>query len=184
MKNAVKWVILALLLVAIIVLAVVLYNKYSKEYMAEIPEAKDTVTAPDFTVFDEEGNAVKLSDFKGSPVVVNFWATWCYYCKQEMPEFETLYKNYPDIKFLMINATDGVQESEAAARQYIKENGYTFDVYYDLRQDAAMTYGVSGLPTTYFINSEGEIVAGTSGYLDRVALENGISMIRAKKDGN
>lgn len=178
MKNAVKWIVLSLLLVAIIAVAAVLYNKYKEEYAPEMPEQKQTVTAPDFTVFDDEGNAVKLSDFKGSPVVINFWATWCYYCKQEMPEFEELYKKYPDVKFLMVNATDGVQETELMARQYIKEKGYTFDVYYDLRGEASYTYGVSGLPTTYFVDASGEIVAHAGGYLDEAALENGISKIR------
>lgn len=183
MKNLIKWLILALLLVAVIVAAVLLYNKYSEEYSAEIPE-ENTIPAPDFTVFDNEGNAVKLSDFKGKPVVLNFWATWCHYCKEGLPGFENLYKKHPEVQFLMVNATDGVQETETAARKYIKEKGYTFNVYYDTRMSASTAYGVTGLPNTYFINAEGEVVARAGGYIDESTLEKGINMIMEQNNGN
>ncbi len=178
MKSAIKWLILVLLLVAIIIGATALYNKYSSEYKAELPEEENAVAAPDFTVFDMNGNAVKLSDFKGRPVVLNFWATWCYYCKKEMPDFNAVAEKYPEVQFLMVNATDGVQETEAKARQYIKEQGFTFDVFFDTRLDAVYTYGVNSFPTTYFIDAKGNIVARAGGMMDAETLEDAIDKIK------
>lgn len=178
MKNAVKWIVLVLLLAAIIVGATMLYNKYKSEYSDELPKAETTIKAPDFTVFDTEGKAVKLSDFRGKPVVLNFWATWCYYCKKEMPDFNAAAEKYPEVEFLMVNATDGVQETEAKARQYVKENGYTFNVYFDTRMDAVYNYGVNSFPTTYFIDENGNIVAGAGGMIDAETLEDAIAKIK------
>ena len=74
---------------------------------AELPEEQITEEiplAPDFTVEDTDGNKYKLSDFRGKPVIVNFWASWCGPCKMEMPDFEELYKQYgEEINFLMVN---------------------------------------------------------------------------------
>ncbi|MBP3544577.1 MAG: TlpA family protein disulfide reductase, partial [Lachnospiraceae bacterium] len=73
----------------------------------------EKVPAPDFTVIDAEGNEVKLSDMRGKPVVVNFWASWCGPCKMEMPEFEEVYKELGDeVHFMMVNLTDGWQETQ------------------------------------------------------------------------
>lgn len=138
----------------------------------------DVVKAPDFTVYDEEGNAVSLSNFAGKPVVINFWASWCGPCKSEMPEFAEAYAEYGDeIHFLMINMTDGSRETVETAAAYIEENGFAFPVFYDTDLDAAMTYGVSSIPATYFIDAEGNAIAQGRGALDMEALQTGISMI-------
>ena len=71
---------------------------------------------PDFTVVDEEGNPVSLSDFFGKPIILNFWASWCGPCKSEMPDFEEAYLEYGDvIQFLMVNCTDGSRETVEGA---------------------------------------------------------------------
>ena len=62
-------------------------------------------------------------------MVLNFWATWCYYCKEEMPDFDEASKLYPDVQFLMVNATDGVRETVDAAKKYVEENGFDFEVF-------------------------------------------------------
>ena len=134
--------------------------------------------APDFTVLDSAGNAVSLSDFAGKPVVLNVWATWCRYCLVEMPEFQLAAEKYPDVQFMMINATDGVQETMETAKAYIAEQGFTFPVFYDTQLDMIRTYGVSAFPTTFFIDSEGNLIAGASGAMDLATLEQGLSMIR------
>ncbi|MBQ4347432.1 MAG: TlpA family protein disulfide reductase, partial [Firmicutes bacterium] len=87
--------------------------------------------APDFTVYDSEGNAVMLSDFIGKPIVLNFWASWCGPCKMEMPEFNEAYAELgEDIQFLMVNVTTG-RETQESASAFIEENGYSFPVFYD-----------------------------------------------------
>ena len=134
--------------------------------------------APDFTVYDIDGDAVSLSDFIGKPVIINFWASWCGPCKMEMPEFEEKYEELGgDIQFLMVNLTDGNRETRETAISYIEESGYTFPVYFDTDQDAAYTYGVYSIPSTYFIGADGSAVAMAQGAIDGSILDQGISMI-------
>ena len=134
--------------------------------------------APDFTVYDLEGNEVHLTDFFGKPIIVNFWASWCGPCKMEMPDFDAAYNTYKDdIVFLMVNMTDGSRETVEVASQFIADSGYTFPVYYDTQYSAAITYSVASLPTSYFLNSQGELVAHAKGAIDAETLQRGIDMI-------
>lgn len=141
-------------------------------------EEKEKTPAPNFTVYDVEGNEVSLSDMIGKPVIMNFWATWCGYCVQEMPDFENAYKEYGDqIHFMMINVTDGTQETVESASAHIKEHKYTFPVYYDTTYDATGQYTTGSLPITYFIDAEGNFVAYGQGALDAATLQSGIDML-------
>lgn len=134
--------------------------------------------APNFTVQDTAGKQVALHDLVGKPVIVNFWASWCPPCKAEMPDFEAAYKEHGDtIQFMMVNMTDGGRETVATAEQFIKGQGYTFPVYFDTEQEAAITYGVSAIPTTYFINAQGNLVAYAAGAISAQQLEQGIAMM-------
>ncbi len=134
--------------------------------------------APDFTVLDANGKEVKLSDFRGKPVVVNFWATWCGYCVKEMPAFEEVYQQMgSDIHFLMINVTDGVQETVDKASAFIADSGYAFPVYYDTQYSATLTYGAYSLPMTFFFDAEGYAIAQATGAIDKDTLLRGIEMI-------
>lgn len=144
---------------------------------------EEKMLAPDFTVYDVEGNVVHLSDYMGKPIVVNFWASWCGPCKSEMPEFEEKYKELgEEVQFLMVNMTDGSRETVDVASEFINAQGYTFPVLYDTDVNAAYLYSVYSLPTTYFIDKDGYIVAYATGAIDGATLQKGIDMVMTSLD--
>lgn len=190
MKKSVKWILAAAVAAAAFVGIYFLYgslkDRYAPEQFAEVTEstgqqeAEETeeTAAPDFTVLDENGEKVRLSDYAGKPIVLNFWASWCHYCKVEMPDFDEAYRNHPEIQFMMVNVTDGSQETMESARDFLAEAGYEFPVFYDTELDAAMTYGATGLPMTIFIDADGNLVTYARGMLQAQQLEQGIEMIK------
>lgn len=194
-----KKTVMIILLVFVLILggASVLYNRLGRdmapEQLAEqaqvsksasddsdSPEESEPekVLAPDFTVYDLERNEVHLSDFIGKLVILNFWASWCGPCKMEMPDFHEKYLELGnEIHFLMINTTDGSRETVESASKFIADQEYTFPVFYDTESDAAATYGVYSLPTTFFIDAEGYAIAQATGAINMDTLEKGITMI-------
>lgn len=141
-------------------------------------EKTEDIIAPDFEVVDKEGNPVKLSSFFGKPIVLNFWASWCGPCQSEMPDFNEKYAELGgDVHFVMVNMTDGGRETVETASTFIEKNGYNFPVLFDTKADAAMTYGAYSLPTTFFINAEGHVIAQAVGAIDAATLQMGIDMI-------
>lgn len=150
-------------------------NKTDEEVSKE--DAK--IKAINFTVYDENNNEVKLEDYIGKPIVINYWATWCGYCVKEMPTFNKVYEEEKDeVVFMMINATGGVSETVDKAKKFIKENNFQFPVYYDIKEEVGYQYGIYSLPTTIFINKKGEIEIGYKGMLSEEILKKEIQKIK------
>lgn len=175
MKKHVLWILLGVLLVGSLAGALALSG-----CQREAQNPAGNGSAPDFCVLDENGNEVRLSDFAGKPVVINFWATWCGYCVKEMPDFNKAAAENPDVVFLMVNATDGVHETKEKAMAYVREQGFDFDVYFDTASDASGAYGITGYPTTIFINADGDVVSKKVGMISYSALQAGIESIQGE----
>ncbi len=173
MKNKRNSVLLA---GALVVLLAGAYAAYQFLSANNAPESQNEMTmekteAPDFTVYDAEGKEVSLSDFSGTPVVLNFWASWCSPCKGEMPDFDRAYGEYrDDVAFMMVDMVDGQRETVETGSQHVEDQGYSFPVYYDTEQDAAYTYGISAIPSTVFVDGDGYITAGYRGIIDEETL--------------
>ena len=193
MKN--KIIIAVCIAVAILgfISVYALYNSLSDEYETDKlaptssenqPSQNDSnsnaentdYSAPDFTVQNENGSDVTLSSYFGKPIVLNLWASWCSPCKNEMPFFEEAYKENEDIQFLMVNMTSGDNKSDA--KEFIKNEGYTFPVFYDIYGEAAYMYQAQSLPMTIFIDKNGDMVTYGVGALDKETLQKGIDMLK------
>ena len=182
MNQAVyKLIVTLLALVILIGGAVLLYRNLGQnmDLGTAVPtEEVSKTAAPDFTVTDADGNSVKLSDFRGKGVVLNFWASWCGPCKSEMPHFQTAYEEYgEDIHFLMVNMASAFGDSRADAEKLLTDGSYTFPVYYDDLTECAYGYGVTGIPMTFFLDAEGNIVSGKSGAISEADLQRRILAI-------
>ena len=150
----------------------------SGETETTVPEETEPPMAPDFTVTDREGNPVQLSDYFGKPIILNFWASWCGPCQAEMPELQKAYDAFgKEIHFLIVNMTDGGRETKERAEKFIANSGYTFPVLFDTEMEAAAAFRAYSLPTTYFLNEKGQLIARGVGALQYESLLTGIGMI-------
>jgi peroxiredoxin len=120
--------------------------------------------APDLELQNLQGESLRLSDFKGHPVMVNFWAVWCGFCLVEMPTMQEAYDAYRDQGFVIL-AVD-VREDRARVSEFVAELGLTFPVLLDTDGSVTERYQVRGLPTSYFIDRDGVIIGTQVGPVD------------------
>ncbi|MBR6647540.1 MAG: TlpA family protein disulfide reductase, partial [Clostridia bacterium] len=140
------------------------------------PPDRNEFVSPDFTIYDANGNKVRLSDFAGKPIILNFWASWCTPCKKEMPDFNEKYLEYgDDIQFLIVDFAK--DDSIEAAKEYVSEMGFEFPVYFDTDGDAASVYEIFALPTTILFDADGNIVERYRGTISAETLQSGIDKI-------
>ncbi|NLM62575.1 MAG: TlpA family protein disulfide reductase [Clostridiales bacterium] len=182
MKKNKKTVFIWIIVIVIVILAAyAAYTLLSKGYMPDIPEdttQEEKPIAPDFTVYDWEGNEVHLKDFFGKPIVLNFWASWCGPCRSEMPDFDEVYSEYGDrVEFLMINLVDGRRETLQSGKEYAESQGFSFPVYFDMDLEASLSYGITSYPTTIFIDDEGHFLKGYIGAINKQILLDSIDQL-------
>jgi len=124
--------------------------------------------APNFTLELFDGNTLTLSDMRGQPVVVNFWASWCPTCREEAADLENVWQDYKDrgVVFVGVNVSD----TRSDALDYIKEFDITYSNGPDRGKEIYDAYGVTGFPETFFVNRQGIVVRKFVGPLDEQTL--------------
>ena len=126
---------------------------------------KRQTTAPDFTVPGLGGSPIRLGDFKGQVVLLNFWATWCPPCREEMPSMERLYRRFKSRGFTILALSIDSRGEEVVA-PFVKSFGLTFPVGLDPRMTVAGEYRMAGLPTSILIDRSGAMAAVAAGARD------------------
>jgi thiol-disulfide isomerase/thioredoxin len=119
-------------------------------------------TAPDFELTNLSGQSFRLGDFRGHPVLINFWATWCSYCLQELPVIEKYYEHYAS-EFIVL-AVD-VGDSLADVRSVVTQYGFTFLVLRDPDSHVFQQYRLDSFPVTFILDTEGLVLVKHQGYL-------------------
>lgn len=129
----------------------------------------------DFSLTDLNGNNISLSDFRGKRVLLNFWATWCGPCKAEMPDLQKLYQEFLDKDVVVLTVNLG--ENKNTVKKFIEKNNYEFIVLLDSKNEVGNLYKIQYIPTSYFINEDGDIVNIKTGALSYETMKNYIDRL-------
>lgn len=174
-----KTVILLAILVAVFAGAMLCYRVFSEKMQPEIPpelpdaEAQTKVLrAPELKLLAKDGTEVLLSKQFGKPMAVTFWATWCTSCNQMIPVLESAYAQYEDrVTFLMVDLTDGKRDTAESVFAFAEENALRIPVLCDADYAAMKLYGITGIPTTVFLDADGDELARYVGPIDEATLQ-------------
>lgn len=143
--------------------------------------ANNSQAAPEIVLEDLDGKTVRLSDYRGKVVILNFWASWCPPCKAEMPELEQValeYNQGSEAVLVTVNLTDGARETPAKARQYIQDNRFTMPVLLDTSGKAADDYNITSIPTTIIVDKQGNIGTRFSGPTTKANLQGYVDKLK------
>ncbi|MSQ43384.1 MAG: TlpA family protein disulfide reductase [Chloroflexi bacterium] len=144
--------------------------------------------APTFTLPAAGGGTIDLASYRGKPVVVNFWATWCTPCREELPELELAYRKHRDAGLVVIAVSLDTEAGAKDVPEFLKAGdvatgSYTFPVALDTKQDLRNRYRLIGVPSTYFVDRAGVIRAEQPGAMNREVLSNALETILTKAPG-
>lgn len=170
-----KYIIIAVLLLLVGWVVYTNVNKNQGETNTE-PNTKVGIkkgdTAPDFTLKLSDGKTVKLSDYRGKKVLLNFWATWCPPCREEIPDMVKFYEDHKDqgIVILGVNLINS-EQSSGGVLQFLKDYNISYPVLMDEKGEVGDRYRVSAIPTTYILDSNGTITEVITGPMTYKAME-------------
>ena len=178
----------------LLILGLVLFAAYSVYHRSQVLDGVPATTskvganassisqlAPEIVLQDLQGKTVKLSDYRGKVVVLNFWASWCPPCKAEMPDLDQIAAELSVDQFgilLAVNMTEGSRETESKARAYIEDNRFSMRVLLDEDGNAADAYSITSIPTTFIIDQEGRIKNYIVGSTSKETLRALINQLR------
>jgi thiol-disulfide isomerase/thioredoxin len=123
--------------------------------LASVANAAGDPPAPTFSLPARGGSTIDLSQFKGQVVMINFWASWCVPCRQEMPLLDSIYKKYKPLGFTLLSVN--VEPEQKDAENFLKQTPVTFPVVFDAKSKVSGLYNVQGMPTTVFIDRKGNV---------------------------
>lgn len=170
-------VILAILVATIAVSFLLQIRDSLLDRLPGLPEAAPTqgAIAPDFTLETLDGKTVSLSDYRGQPVVLNFWATWCTPCREEMPLLQETYEAHQDAGLVILGVN--VREDPEAVERFLKEVGVDFPSVLDPSLVVVERYRVTSLPMTFFIDREGQLRTLVVGGMNKTILDERLATI-------
>ena len=158
-----------------------LANNYGVSARAAIEESSpEGRIAPDFSLTSTDGKMIRLSDYRGKVVVVDFWATWCPPCKAEIPDFIKLYSQYKDAGFQMI----GISLDEGGMKDvkpFMKEYGINYPIVMGTEEVVSAYGGIRGIPTTFVIDKAGHVRDAFEGYRSASVFEKLIQQLTKEK---
>lgn len=166
MRSSLKWVLIFTVLgftLTLVDLSPSYADDHFKKYLSALNliRFKSGVAAADFTLKNEIGEEVSLSDYEGKVVMLNFWATWCGPCRAEMPDMARLYDKYKELGFVILAVNQ--QENASRVIGFKRELELDFPTVLDPFGRTGLKYGVRSLPTTYIIDKEGRTLGGAIG---------------------
>jgi peroxiredoxin len=123
----------------------------------KIPAPREGFLAPDFELQTSQGGTIRLSSFRGKPVLVNVWASWCPPCKAEMPAIQKAYETYQKAGLVVLGVNSTIQDDPARAISFAQSEQLTFPILFDSNGAITRLYLVHALPTSFFIGKDGVI---------------------------
>lgn len=171
---------------AVVIVAILLIDKMNTPAPTPMAQQGATVqqgqeggmgSAPAFDLPDTRGGRKSMESYKGKVVMLNFWATWCGPCKQEIPDFIELQKEYGDQGFEIVGISLDQPGQEAVVKGFVRQKGMNYDVLFDDGSLAQAYGGVRSIPTTFLINREGEIVSSQVGLQPKSAWASAIEAL-------
>jgi len=182
MKKKTNIIIWVIAICAVLVAAYTFYSENKPKNLASpqqngLANQTSNPIAPDFTLKDLNGKSVKLSDYRGKIVILNFWAVWCKYCKEEMPDLNELNKILEKDNEAVILAVD-VQESSDTVNSFLSTNNINLKVLMDKDGSVTQTYGITGYPTTFIINKDGTVYTYIPGATNKETLQEILEKVK------
>lgn len=171
-NQPVMWVLAGMVTIGLLLWLAVMIKTGVGFFAPKSNEASESQLL-DFTVKEISGSPVSLSSLRGKTVLVNFWATWCTPCKEEMPLLQSYYDAHKEDGFILVgvNVSDDVEDAEAFIRQY----GYTFPVWSDPAGNVLIDLNMNGLPTSLVVDAKGNVIKRWIGPLTQEDLDGVIT---------